>query len=73
MKYAVTSNVNGNFKIESEWDNNLTGARNSFWDKCKAYNSAPDVVTAVVKLIDERLDTVENKVEHISHEVEPNE
>lgn len=70
MKYAVISNVNGNFKIETEWDDNLTGARNSYWDKCKAYNSAQDVAKAIVELVDENYDIVEGKVERISHTVE---
>lgn len=69
MKYAVISNSNGTFKIESEWDNDLTGARNSFWDKCKAYNNALDVVKATIELVDENYDIVEGKVERISHPV----
>ena len=74
MKYAVVSCSNGTFKIESEWTDNLQGARNSYWDKCKAFNSAPDVVTATVAIIDENQDVVEGKKEYISHsQEEPNE
>ena len=73
MKYAVISNVNGNFKIESEWDENLEGARNNFWDKCKAYNSAQDVIKGIVELVDENYDIVEGKVERFKHASEPNE
>ena len=71
MKYAVISNSNGSFKIESEWSDNLSGARNSYWDKCKAFNSAPDVVRAVVALMNENFDLVEDKKEIIEHAVEP--
>ena len=71
MKYAVVSNSNGTFKIESEWTDNLEGAKNNYWDKCKAFNSAKDVVKATVELVDENWDIVEGKRELIEHPVEP--
>lgn len=70
MKYAVTKVVNGNFSVVSEHGDDLTGARNAFWNQCIALNSAPDVVTATVEIVDENQDVVEGKKEQISHEVE---
>ena len=68
MRYAVMASVNGTtFKIESEWVDNFDGAKNSYWDKCKAYNNAPDVVKATITIIDENFDIVEGKREFISH------
>lgn len=73
MKYAVVSTSNGTFSIDAEWNNNLQGARNSYWDRCKALNAAPDVIRAVVTLVNENWDVVEDKKEIIEHEVEPEE
>lgn len=73
MNYAVMTSVNGTFKIETEWTGNLDGAKNNFWDKCKAYNNASDVEKATIAIIDENLDVVDGKKEFITHPVEPNE
>ena len=70
MNYAVISNVNGNFKIESEHGDNLQGAIVSFHNKCAAFWNAPDVLTAKVEVVDEALNVVDGKAEFISH-VEP--
>ena len=67
MKYSVISTVNGNFKIESEWNDNLSGAKKNFWSKCIAYEDAQDVQQAVVSIIDEEQDLVDGKKEYISH------
>lgn len=67
MKYAVMANTNGTFRIESEWNNNLSGAKMSFWEKCRAYESAPDVERAVVMLQNENLEKVGDYVEIIDH------
>ena len=69
MKYSVISTVNGNFKIESEWNNNLSGAKKNFWNKCIAYEDAQDVQTATISIIDENQDVVEGKKEVITHPV----
>lgn len=68
MKYAVVSNVNGIFKVESEWTNNLKGARVDFWDKCRTFENASDVTKATVAIMDENYDLVEGKKEFIIHE-----
>ena len=74
MKYAVISNVNGNFKIESEHGDNLQSAIVAFHNKCAAFWNAPDVETAKVEGVDQSLNVVDGKAEFISHvESEPEE
>ena len=70
MKYAVISNVNGNFKIESEHGNDLQAAIVNFHNICAAFWNAPDVITAKVEVVDQSLNVVDGKSEFISH-VEP--
>jgi hypothetical protein len=67
MKYAVISNVNGNFKIESEHGENLQGAIVAFYQTCAAFWNAPEVETAKVEVVDEALNVVDGKAEFISH------
>ena len=50
-KYAVVSNVNGNFFIDSEWTDNLDGAITAWYDRCKVLRKAGDVQKAVVKVL----------------------
>ena len=69
MNYAVVKAVNGHFFIASEHGDNLSAAKNAFWDQCKALNNASDVVTGMVTVVDENLNTVENKKEFIEHPV----
>lgn len=74
MKYAVISNVNGVFKIESEHGDDLQAAIVNFHQKCAAFWNAPDVETAKVEVVDEALNVVDGKREFISHiEPEPEE
>lgn len=74
MKYAVISNVNGVFKIESEHGDNLQAAIVNFHNKCAVFWNAPDVITAKVEIVDEALNVVDSKAEYISHiEPEPEE
>lgn len=73
MNYAVISNINGTFKIESEWSDNLEGAKVNFFQKCATLTAAHDVIKATLKLIDEDYEVVEGKVEHIVHEAEEEE
>ena len=70
MNYAVISNVNGNFKIESEHGDNLQAAIVNFHQKCASFWNASDVETAKVEVVDEALNVVDGKSEFISH-VEP--
>ena len=76
MKYSIISSVNGNYKVEAEYGENLQGAIVGFHNKCAAYWNAADVINATVAIVDEGLDVVQNKKEFISHEQpepEPNE
>ena len=70
MNYAVISNVNGTFKIESEHGDNLQAAIVNFHNISAAFWNAPDVLTAKVEVVDEALNVVDGKAEFISH-VEP--
>ena len=74
MKYAVISNVNGVFKIESEHGNDLQAAIVAFHNKCATFWNAQDVITAKIEVVDEALNVVDEKREFISHiEPEPEE
>ena len=67
MKYAVVKVSNGNFSVVSEWADNRQGAIMAWHGEFRALWNSPDVFSAVVKVVDENLDTVENYVEHIYH------
>lgn len=73
MKYALAQVSNGNFSIVSEHGTNKQSAFVAFHDRCKILWNAPDVVSAVVAVVDENLDVVEGKKEYISHEVQTEE
>ena len=68
MKYAVLKIVNGNFTIDSEWDENLQGAIVKFHDVCKLLWNASDVETATVEIIDNQGDIVRGYKEFVTHE-----
>lgn len=69
MKYAIIKVSNGTFTIESEWGDNLTGAKVAFHGLCQTLWNASDVITATVMIADENLDAVEGYKEFIHHEV----
>ena len=73
MKYALAQVSNGNFSIVSEHGTNKQSAFVAFHDRCKILWNAPDVVSAIVAVVDENLDVVEGKKEYISHEVQTEE
>ena len=68
MKYAIIKVINGNFSIDSEWNNNLNGAKTRFHGVCQTLWNAPDVLNAYVMIVDEQLDCVEGYKEYIHHE-----
>ena len=68
MKYAIAKVINGNFSIDSEWNNNLNGAKVKFHTVCQNLWNAPDVLSAYVMIVDEQLDCVEGYKEFIHHE-----
>lgn len=68
MKYAIIKCINGNFSIDSEWGENLTGAKTAFHGVCQVLWNAPDVLSAYVMIADEQLDAVDGYKERIHHE-----
>lgn len=68
MKYAVIECINGNFLIKSE-HGNKESAFTKFHSECAGLWAAQDVITAEVRVVDENLDTVEDKQEYIFHTV----
>ena len=78
MKYAVLQysetkdNPNGSFTTAKEgYADNLDGAKQAFHSHCNALYGDAKLVNAVVKLVDENLDTVDQKyVEVINKEME---
>lgn len=68
MKYAVIKVVNGNFAISTEHGTDKQAAIIAFHNLCAALWNDTSKVDATVKIVDERLDTVDGKVEFISHD-----
>lgn len=69
MNYAIIKVSNGTFTIESEWGDNLTGAKVAFHSLCQTLWNAPDVQSAMVMIADENLDAVEGYKEYVHHDV----
>lgn len=67
MRYAIVDVVNGNFTVRSEHGDNKQAAIVAFHDRCKVLWNAPDVITAMVKVVDENFDCVDGKAEFIAH------
>ena len=72
MKYAVIECINGNFSVKSEHGNKQS-AFVMFHSECEGLWAAQDVITAEVRVVDENLDTVEDKQEYIFHTVSESE
>lgn len=68
MKYAIVACTNGNFAVKTEHGENKQAALVAFHQLSAAYWNAPDVTTAMIKVVDENLDTVDGKMEYITHE-----
>ena len=67
MKYAVVTVVDGNFLIRSEWSNKGSAIK-AFHSLCAALYGDSGFSKAMVKVLDENLDTVDGKMEYITHE-----
>lgn len=65
--YAVIKVVNGNFAVSTEHGHDLQAAIIAFHSLCAALWNDTIEVDAVVKVVDTNLDTVDGKVEFISH------
>lgn len=68
MKYAVVQCVNGNFSIVAEYTDNIQGAIVRFHQVCTNLWNSQDVISANVRIIDERQNTVMNMSEDIKHD-----
>lgn len=70
MKYAIIKCVNGNYSIHAEGITELASAKTQFHGLCQTLWNAPDVITALVKIVDENLDCIDGYREFVSHPVE---
>lgn len=68
MNYAIVSSINGVFKIESEHGQDKQAAFVNFHSLCRIYWNASDVISGMIKVVDENLDVVDSKMEYITHE-----
>lgn len=69
MKYAIIKVINGNYFVHAEGITDLVSAKTQFHGLCQMLWNAPDVLSATVKIMDEKLDRVEGYQEFISHPV----
>ena len=69
MKYDVIQNADGNTSIVSTWVDNLSGAKNAFWNQCRLLNADPNTTKAVIGIFNEELNIVEDKKETIDKTV----
>ena len=67
MKYAIVKIVNGVFSIDSEWNENLTGAIVQFHSVSATLWNETTVETATVEIIDNQGDVVQGYKEFINH------
>lgn len=67
MKYAIIKVINGNYFVHSEGITNLAAAKTQFHGLCQTLWNASDVITGMVKIVDEQLDCVEGYREFINH------
>lgn len=74
MKLYVCEIVNhGTLTVKAETDNEQTALVN-FHNRCAALWNAADVITGMVKILDENMDNWQGKMEYITHpepELEP--
>lgn len=70
MKYAIVKVINGNYSVHAEGITDVAAAKTQFHGLCQTLWNAPDVVTAMVKIMDENLDNAEGYRDFIYHEQE---
>ena len=70
MIYAIVKVINGNYFIHAEGIRDLASAKTQFHALCATLWNAPDVSTAMVKIVDEQLDCVDGYMDFIAHPVE---
>ena len=64
-KYDVVQKVNGNLVVVSTWENNKSGAKKAFHDRCALLYVDAEVTDGVVAILDDNLDVVDGKREFI--------
>lgn len=70
MKISVVSVINGNFKVEAEYQQSqLQGAIVFYHQKLATLWNAEDVERATVQILDENLNVVAGKSETVIHPV----
>lgn len=70
MKYAIIKVINGNYFIHAEGITDLSIAKTQFHQVCSALWNEPEVLTATVIIVDEKLDIEDGHREFISHVAE---
>ena len=73
MIYAIIKVINGNFFVHAEGITDLASAKTQFHGLCATLWNAPDVRRAMVKIVDEQLDTVDGYMDLIIHAEESEE
>lgn len=68
MKIAIIKAINGNFFIHAEDYNSIEEALPTYHGLCQSLWNASDVITAMVMIVDEQLDCVEDYKEFIHHD-----
>lgn len=67
MNYAVIEFVNGSFIVSTEHGDNLDAAKIAWCNLCSALIGESAEVDATVKVVDQKLETVEGFVMDIQH------
>ena len=68
MKYGIIKVINGSYFIHAEGITDVNNAKVQYHGLCQTLWNAPDVITAMVMIVDENLDCVERYKEYIHHE-----
>ena len=71
MKLSIIKVINGNYSVHAEGITALSAAKVTYHGLCQTLWNAPDVLTAMVAIMDENLDCVEGNKEYITHEPAP--
>ena len=71
MKYAIISNTDGNNVVRAEGITDKESAFKQFHHWCELLFNDDSFTYGVIKVLDENLDCVENKMELINRRVEP--
>lgn len=64
-KYDVVQKVNGNLVVVSTWEDNKSGAKKAFHDRCALLYADVETTSGVVSILDDNLDVVDGKREFI--------